>query len=32
VSVPVLQAVSVPAVIALVWLNVRRAKTRIDEV
>jgi uncharacterized membrane-anchored protein len=32
VSVPVLQAVSVPAVIALVWLNVRRAKTRIEEV
>ena len=32
VSVPVLQAISVPAVIALVWWNVRRAKARVEKV
>ena len=32
VSAPVMQAVSVPVVILLVWLNVRRAKAHIDKV
>lgn len=32
VSVPVLQAISVPVVIALVWWNVRRAKALVEKV
>ena len=32
VSVPVMQAISVPVVILLVWLNVRRAKAHIEKV
>ena len=32
VSAPVMQAISVPVVIALVWLNVRRAKAQVEKV
>ena len=32
ISAPVMQAVSVPVVIGLVWLNVRRAKAHIEKV
>ena len=32
VGVPVMQAVSVPVVVLLVWLNVRRAKAHIEKV
>lgn len=32
VSAPVMQAISVPVVIVLVWLNVRRAKSHIEKV